>query len=47
MLKSGDWGTTLEFSKDMNPLRWLMIRHMFSIYKKSYAKYFTKKGELK
>lgn len=47
MLKSGDWGTTLEYSKDMNPLRWLMIRHMFSIYKKSYAKYFTKKGELK
>ena len=31
----------------MNPLRWAMIRHMFSIYKKSYAKYFTKKGELK
>ena len=47
MLASGDWGTTLEYSKDMNPLRWAMIRHMFSIYKKSYAKYFTKKGELK
>ena len=46
MLASGDWGTTLEYSKDMNPLRWAMIRHMFSIYKKSYAKYFTKKGEL-
>ena len=47
MLKSGDWGTTLEYAKDMNPLRWLMIRHMFSIYKKSYAKYFKQKGTLK
>lgn len=47
MLESGDWGTTLEYSKDMNPLRWLMIRHMFAIYRKSYAKYFTKKGEMK
>ena len=47
MLKSGDWGTTLEYAKDMNPLRWAMIRHMFSIYKKSYAQYFTKKGDLK
>lgn len=47
MLKSGDWGTTLEYSKDMNPLRWLMIRHMFSIYKKSYATYFRQKGDLK
>ncbi|KAA8817041.1 carboxylate--amine ligase [Bifidobacterium callitrichos] len=47
MMKSGDWGTTLEYSKDMNPLRWLMIRHMFSIYKKSYAKYFKQKGDLK
>lgn len=47
MMKSGDWGTTLEYDKDMNPLRWLMIRHMFSIYKKSYAKYFKQKGDLK
>ncbi|PST47349.1 carboxylate--amine ligase [Bifidobacterium callitrichos] len=47
MMKSGDWGTTLEYSKDMNPLRWMMIRHMFSIYKKSYAKYFKQKGDLK
>ena len=47
MLKSGDWGTTLEYAKDMNPLRWLMIRHMFSIYRKSYAKYFRQKGDLK
>lgn len=47
MLESGDWGTTLEYPKDMNPLRWLMIRHMFAIYRKSYAKYFTKKGEMK
>ncbi|MBT1172225.1 carboxylate--amine ligase [Bifidobacterium sp. MA2] len=47
MLKTGNWGTTLEYSKDMNPLRWLMIRHMFSIYKKSYAKYFKQKGDLK
>lgn len=47
MMKAGDWGTTLEYSKDMNPLRWLMIRHMFSIYKKSYAKYFRQKGALK
>ncbi len=30
MLESGDWGTTLEYSKDMNPLRWLMIRQYCS-----------------
>ncbi|MBT1182080.1 carboxylate--amine ligase [Bifidobacterium sp. CP2] len=47
MIEAGDWGTTLEYKKDMNPLRWLMIRHMFSIYKKSYAKYFKQKGDLK
>ncbi|MCI1832536.1 MAG: carboxylate--amine ligase [Bifidobacterium sp.] len=46
MLASGDWGTTLEYSRDMNPLRWLMIRHMFSIYKRRYAQYFKQKGDL-
>lgn len=45
MLKSGDWGTTLEYRRDMNPLRWLMIRHMFSIYRKNYAQWFHRKGE--
>lgn len=46
MLHSGEWGTTLEYGKDMNPRRWLMIRHMFAIYKKTYAKYFQAKGDL-
>ncbi|BDR53225.1 carboxylate--amine ligase [Bombiscardovia nodaiensis] len=45
MMKRGDWGTTLEYRADMSPLRWLMIRHMFSIYKKRYRQYFTRKGE--
>jgi D-aspartate ligase len=46
MIKRGDWGTTLEYRKDMNPTRWLMIRHMFSIYKKRYAQYFSHKEDL-
>ena len=47
MLRDGDWGTTLEYKKDMNPLRWLMVRHMFALYKKSYATWFRKKADLK
>ncbi|BDR54849.1 D-aspartate ligase [Bombiscardovia apis] len=46
MLRQGDWGTTLEYSKDKSPLRWLMIRHMFNIYKKRYQQYFRRKGDL-
>lgn len=45
MLKEGNWGTTLEYAKDMNPLRWLLIRHMFNIYKKGYRKYFIRKAD--
>ncbi|MFT8638754.1 MAG: carboxylate--amine ligase [Bifidobacterium sp.] len=45
MIKSGNWGSTLEYSKDMNPLRWLLIRHMFNIYKKGYSRYFIKKAD--
>ncbi|AKV56097.1 ATP-grasp superfamily protein [Bifidobacterium actinocoloniiforme DSM 22766] len=47
MIKRGDWGTTLEYRRDMSPLRWLMIRHMFSIYKKRYKQYFRRKGDLR
>lgn len=44
MMSRGDWGTTLEYHKDMNPLRWLMIRRMFSIYSKRYAEHFRDKS---
>lgn len=44
MIRQGDWGTTLEYKKDMNLLRWLMIRHMFSIYTKRYAEFFRNKA---
>ena len=47
MIQSGDWGTTLEYRKDMNLLRRLMIHHMFSIYKRRYAQYFQQKADLK
>ncbi|WEV66278.1 carboxylate--amine ligase [Bifidobacterium sp. ESL0764] len=47
MVAKGDWGTTLEYRKDMNPMRWLLIRHAFSIYKKRYAQYFKQKADLK
>lgn len=47
MIERGNWGTTLEYRKDMNPIRWLMIQHMFSIYKKRYAQYFKQKADLK
>lgn len=43
LLNNGNWGTTLEYKKDMSVLRWLMIRHMFHIYKKRYKQYFQKK----
>lgn len=44
MIRHGNWGTTLEYKKDLNLLRWLMLRHMFSIYKKRYAEYFRTKA---
>ena len=44
MIRRGDWGTTLEYKKDMNLLRWLMIRHMFSIYTRRYAEFFRNKA---
>lgn len=44
MMASGNWGTTLEYRKDMNPLRWLMIRRMFSIFEKRYAEHFRDKS---
>ena len=47
MIRDGRWGTTLEYRRDMNPLRWLMIKHMFSIYRKRYAQYFVRKADLK
>lgn len=47
MLERGDWGTTLEYRSDMNPLRWLMIRHMFRLYEKRYDEFFKQKADLK
>ncbi|WP_122820701.1 carboxylate--amine ligase [Varibaculum vaginae] len=44
MIARGDWGTTLEYHKDRNLLRWAMIRHMFSIYSKRYAQHFRNKS---
>lgn len=44
MITRGDWGTTLEYRKDRNLLRWAMIRHMFSIYSKRYAQHFRNKS---
>lgn len=44
MIARGDWGTTLEYRKDRNLLRWAMIRHMFSIYSKRYAQHFRNKS---
>ena len=47
MIQSGDWGTTLETSEDMNFSRWLMIRRLFFYYRRQYKRYFTHKEELK
>ncbi|MFD0705128.1 carboxylate--amine ligase [Alloscardovia venturai] len=46
MISVGNWGTTLWYDKDKNPLRWLLIRRIYSLYKKSYAQYFTAKDQL-
>jgi D-aspartate ligase len=46
MIKTGNWGTTLEYAKDRNLMRTLLIRHAYSIYKKRYAQYFKQKAEL-
>jgi len=45
MLKAGNWGTTLEYSKDMSFLRWLQIRYMFYLYTRNYKKYFFEKKD--
>lgn len=47
MISRGNWGTTLEYNKDRNFMRTLLIHHMFSIYKKRYAQYFKQKADLK
>lgn len=47
MIAEGNWGTTLEYSKDRNIMRTLLIHHMFSIYKKRYAQHFKQKADLK
>ncbi len=46
MIRRGDWGTTLEYSKDRSFKRWLLIRHMFSIYRRRYRRYFRDKRTL-
>ena len=46
MIRRGDWGTTLEYSKDRSFKRWLLIRHMFSIYRRRYRRYFHDKRTL-
>lgn len=46
MIKQHHWGTTLEYKRDMNVLRWLMIRHMFAIYERRYAQFFRDKNTL-
>lgn len=45
MLNNGNWGTTLEYSRDMSFRRWLQIRYMFYIYTKNYRKYFVEKKD--
>lgn len=44
MLREGNWGTTLEYKRDLPILRRLMIWRMFSIYKRRYAEFFRKKS---
>jgi D-aspartate ligase len=46
MIAAGHYGDTLHYRKDMNPLRWLMLRHLFSVYKKRFSCYFTEKSAL-
>lgn len=43
MIKAGRWGSTLAYRKDWNPLRWLLLRRLYSNYKKGYARYFRRR----
>lgn len=47
MLATGNWGSTLKYDKDRHLKRWLMLRHMDSIYVKRYAEFFKQKADLK
>jgi D-aspartate ligase len=45
MLRSGNWGTTLEYRKDLSFLRWLQIRYTYHIYKRNYKQSFAWKQD--
>lgn len=45
MLHEGNWGNTLTYKHDMNPLRWLMLQRMKQVIRRGYKQWFVKKGQ--
>lgn len=45
MLSHGKWGTTLQYKRDMNPLRWLMLLRMNQVTSANYKRWFVRKGQ--
>lgn len=45
MLHEGNWGNTLTYKHDMNPLRWLMLQRMNQVIRRGYKQWFVKKGQ--
>ncbi len=41
LIKENRYGTTYEYSEDMNPKRWLLIKWMNHNYVKNFARYFA------
>lgn len=41
LIRTGKWGTTLRYAKDMNLMRWLILLRMDMRYFQSYRRYFT------
>lgn len=46
LLKDRQWGTTLHYRKDKSLLRYLLLKHMYSIYRKRYKVHFKQKKEV-
>lgn len=43
LIEKNKWGTTVFYDKDMSPLRWVLMKYMFSKYKGRFEMFFKEK----